>query len=170
MIIGSPGSGKSTLARTLGARLDVPVYHMDREVHWLPGWTERPAEDKPAIVADIIAREAWVFEGGHSKSYAARAARADLLVWLDLPVVLRLFRVIRRSVRDHGKVRSDMPDGCAERFDMLPEFISFILMARRKSREKQMNLYCTAPCPKIRLTGPRSVTEWLDSLPQKECA
>ena len=165
MIIGSSGSGKSTLAQALGQHFDLPVYHMDREVHWLPGWQDRPAEDKPRIVADIVAREAWVFEGGHSSSYGARAARAEMLVWLDLPIGLRLFRIIRRALRDRGRTRPDMQDDCPERLDMLPEFIRFILRTRRDSRRKQRVVFQATDCPKHHLQRPREVDRFLETLP-----
>ncbi|MEM8630401.1 MAG: hypothetical protein AAGF74_04130 [Pseudomonadota bacterium] len=164
MIIGSAGSGKSTLARILGNRFGLPVYHMDREVHWLPGWQDRPEEEKPEIVAEIVGRDAWVFEGGHSKSYGLRAARADLLVWLDMPVGLRLFRVIGRAVRDRGKTRPDMQEGCPEQLDMLPEFIRFILRTRKASRAKQRSAFAAAACPKHHLRTRRAVRDFVESV------
>ncbi|MEO0544195.1 MAG: AAA family ATPase [Pseudomonadota bacterium] len=164
MIIGSPGSGKSTLARTLGERLDLPVFYMDKEIHWLPGWVARPEEEKPSIVARIVANEKWVFEGSHSKTYQLRAARADVLIWLDVPISLRLYRIVWRAVRDRGHVRSDMHEDCPERLDMLPEFIRFILRTRRSTRQKQQALFDEAMCPKFRLTTLGSVRTFLGSL------
>jgi hypothetical protein len=41
MITGGAGPGKSSCARHLGQFLDLPVYHMDKEV-WLPGWLGVP--------------------------------------------------------------------------------------------------------------------------------
>lgn len=61
MIIGQPGSGKSTLANMLGKKTGLPVYHIDREVHWLPGWVERPVEERAARCAKIHAKEQWIF-------------------------------------------------------------------------------------------------------------
>ena len=98
MIIGSSGSGKSTLARLLGEILNLPVYHMDRDVYWRPGWAKRPRGDRIRQVERIVARDAWVFEGSNSNTYNVRAARADMLIWLDIALMLRLLRVIRRSV------------------------------------------------------------------------
>ncbi len=115
MICGQPGSGKSTLARIMGDRLGLPVYHMD-QIHWTPGWVERPKAEKTPLVLDIIGQDAWVFEGGHSATYADRVARADTFIWLDLPVSLRFFRVVWRTIRDHGKVRPDMAPDCPEGF------------------------------------------------------
>lgn len=115
MICGGPGSGKSTLARIMGERLDLPVYHMDH-IHWTPGWVARPSIEKMPLVMEIIGRDRWVFEGGHSSSYAARAARADTFIWLDLPVGLRFWRVVWRTIRDHGTVRPDMAPDCPEGF------------------------------------------------------
>ena len=48
MIVGQPGSGKSTLARLMGEKTDLPVIHVDR-IHHLPGWVERPREEKIAM-------------------------------------------------------------------------------------------------------------------------
>ncbi len=115
MICGGPGSGKSTLARIMGERLALPVYHMD-QIHWTPGWVERPKAEKTPLVLDIVRKDAWVFEGGHSVTYPDRVARADTFIWLDLPVSLRFFRVVWRTIRDHGKVRPDMAPDCPEGF------------------------------------------------------
>ncbi|MEO0918725.1 MAG: hypothetical protein AAFY31_17400, partial [Pseudomonadota bacterium] len=112
MIVGGSGSGKSTLAKAIGARLGLPVFHMDREVNWLPGWVERDRADKTPLVEAIVAREAWVFEGGHSLTYDTRLSRAHLLIWTDAPLWVRLWRVTWRSVRDLGKSRPDLADEC----------------------------------------------------------
>lgn len=170
MIIGGPGSGKSTLARILGDRLALPVYHMDREVHWLPGWVERAQEDKPALVYDIITRAEWVFEGGNATTYQARLDRADLLIWLDVPIWLRLLRVVRRSIVEWGKERADLQDGCAEDPRMLPEFIGFIWRTRKRSRGKMQALFETAHLPKHRLAWLPQVHRFVQSLPLRSHA
>lgn len=164
MIIGAPGSGKSTLARALGDRLDLPVYHIDREVHWLPGWEERAAADKPPIIRRIIAQDAWIFEGGNSTTYAERLARAEMLVWLDAPIWYRLWRVVRRTLRDRGQVRPDLADDCREQVAMLPEFIGFILRTRRGSRARMQALFDAATIPKHRLVWRGDVDRFLTGL------
>ena len=111
MIIGAPGSGKSTLAREVGARLGLPVVHIDT-IHWQPGWVQRPREERLPLAAEVEAREAWVFEGGFSETWPNRAARAELVIWLDLPLGLRLWRVFKRRVRWHGQTRPDLPENC----------------------------------------------------------
>ena len=115
MINGGPGSGKSTLARIMGERTGLPVYHMD-QIHWTPGWVERPSAEKIPLVHEIIARDQWIFEGGNSATYKDRMARADTFIWLDLPVTLRFSRVVWRTIRDHGTVRPDMAPDCPEGF------------------------------------------------------
>jgi adenylate kinase family enzyme len=164
MIIGGPGSGKSTLARALGAHFGLPVYHMDRDVHWLPGWEERAKAEKTPLVERIVALDAWVFEGGHSETYALRASHADLMIWLDLPMPLRLFRVIRRSLRDRGQTRADLADNCPERLRMLPEFIGYIVRTRKTSRAKKQRVFDGAPCEKLRFASAHEVNSYLKAL------
>ncbi|MFQ1700486.1 AAA family ATPase [Loktanella agnita] len=136
MICGGPGSGKSTLARILGERTGLPVYHMDH-IHYAAGWVPRPTEDKDRMSCDIHRRESWIFEGGHSRTYADRVAHADTFIWLDLPVGLRFARVIWRTLRDYGKTRPDMAPDCPEGFhaETLP-FWRWIWRTRHASRIK----------------------------------
>lgn len=164
MIVGGSGAGKSTLARAIGAKLDLPVYHMDREVHWLPGWVERPKVEKAPIVEAIVARDEWVFEGGHSATYGLRLARADLLIWTDAPLWLRLWRVTWRSLRDLGKTRPDLADECPETLNNLPEFWRYLWTNRQKIDARLADLFARATIPKRKLNGFAEIDAFLKEL------
>ena len=140
MIVGGPGSGKSTLARRLGALTSLPVHHMDH-IHHLPGWQPRPMAEKRAMAHAIEAQARWIFEGGMSSTYDSRAARADTLVWLDLPMPLRLWRVIARLWRYYGQTRPDMAEGCVETVGPhTAEFLHWIVTTNRSQRAKIVGL------------------------------
>jgi adenylate kinase family enzyme len=94
-VAGVSGSGKSTLARRLGAGLDLPYTEMDA-LHHGPGWTRRPTFE--ADVRAFAASDRWVCEWQYDDVRPLLAARADLLVWVDLPFRVTLSRVVRRTV------------------------------------------------------------------------
>ena len=142
MVIGPPGSGKSTLSRAIGSELGLPVHHLDHLFH-LPGWGERPKSEVDAMLAAWVAGEAWVIDGNRSTRWAERAARADLILYLERPVALRLWRVVLRVLRHRGEVRPDMAPGCPERFDR--DFIAYILTTRRSYRRKARALVAAHP-------------------------
>jgi len=136
MIVGGPGSGKSTLAQIIGERTGLPVHYMDH-IHHLPDWKPRPTPEKHAMAHAIENTDAWVFEGGMSSTYETRAGRADTLIWLDLPVALRLWRVTARLFRYYGQTRPDMADGCIETVGMHTwEFYVWIIRTRKGNRAK----------------------------------
>lgn len=164
MIIGGAGSGKSTLARRIGACLGVPVYHMDREVFWLPGWAERPKDDQVRQVERIVGLDAWVFEGNNSSTFHLREMRAELLIWIDIPLLTRLVRVVRRNVVQRGDVRTDMADGCPEHLRMLPGFLWFILSTAHSGRAKQRAFFNTSAVPKVRVRSSDDVNTVLETL------
>lgn len=131
MIIGQPGSGKSWLARALGDATGLPVVHIDL-IHWKSGWVERSAAEKDKLVAEVHAQDSWIFEGGHSRSWSERMARADTCIWLDVPLWKRSWRVFRRTIQHYGQPRPDLPEGCPERFNW--EFIRWIWNTRNTGR------------------------------------
>lgn len=95
MIIGGPGAGKTWLGERLAGRLGLPLYHVDDQV-WAPDRSMRPAAEIDAAMTDLALGETWIIEGGNTRTYAIRAARADTLIWLTPPRWLRLARVLRR--------------------------------------------------------------------------
>lgn len=116
MIIGGSGSGKSTLARMLGVITGLPVVHID-PMYWKPGWVQRTSGETHALVSDAALRDRWVFDGNHSCSIPDRMARADHFIFLYLPTYLRLWRVLKRTIVHWGRSRTDMAEGCPERFN-----------------------------------------------------
>ncbi len=92
---GTSGAGKTTLARRVAAVLGVPHVEIDALFHG-PAWTQRPAF--AADVGVLAARDAWVTEWQYAAARPVLLARADLLVWLDLPRRVVLRQVVRRTV------------------------------------------------------------------------
>lgn len=167
MISGQPGSGKSTLAQLLGQRTGLPVHHMDR-IHWTPNWVERDKAAKMEMVKQIYAQPRWIFEGGHSSSLPQRLARADTMIWLDVPVALRLWRVLRRLVVHYGRTRPDMAEGCRETVGAhTVEFLVYIWRTRHSARTRLQAIHDAPPSGLrvVRLTNLRQVRAFLDSLP-----
>ena len=90
--------GKTTLGRELARRLDVPFVELDA-IHHGPNWTELSAEDFRAKVEPLVAKEAWVIEGGYWAKLGDLVLRkADVVVWLDLPIRVWLPRLVRRTL------------------------------------------------------------------------
>lgn len=135
IVMGPPGSGKSTLARQIGARHDLPVFHLDQAYH-RPGW--QPAEEDAfrAEVERLAAQPRWIIDGNYTATLEPRLRAADTLIYLDLPTWLIVPRVVRRILTSHGRVRPDMAAGCPERWD--PAFLRFVCTWNRDRRARNL--------------------------------
>ncbi|MFD1197605.1 DNA topology modulation protein FlaR [Brucella gallinifaecis] len=160
MIFGGAGSGKSTLARTLGKITGLPVIHIDT-IYWLPDWTMRPRDEIGQLTEQIADSDEWIFEGNHSETMAYRAARAEMLIFLDISTPRRLWRILRRTFRYYGKSRPDMAEGCTERLDW--EFLKFAANYRKNGRIRALAFMEKAPAhlEKHHLRNPAEVKRFL---------
>jgi adenylate kinase family enzyme len=101
-MIGTSGSGKSTLASSLAVALGADFLELDSVYHQAD-WVPLPTEEFRRRVASVVAGERWVIDGNYSKVRDIVWARADTVVWLDLPRRTVMRRIIQRSV---GRVAS----------------------------------------------------------------
>jgi hypothetical protein len=96
-VIGCSGSGKSTLAAALAARLGLPHVATDA-VFWTGDWRPTPAAEVHAWLASATAAERWVTDGNFDGDRDLLWARAELIVWLDLPLAAVLGQALRRNL------------------------------------------------------------------------
>ena len=137
LVIGSGGSGKSTLSKRLGKALDLPVIHLDT-LYWSPGWIEPDKVQWAETVRKLIGQATWIMDGNYSGTLAERVAACDTVVFLDLPRIVCLWRVLRRLAKHRGKPRPDMADDCPERLNVT--FLLWIWNYPNRSRRKVVAL------------------------------
>jgi len=123
LVIGSGGSGKTTFARRLAARTGLPLIHLDA-LFWRPGWDPTPADEWHAKVEELVRREAWIMDGNYGGTLDIRLAACDAVVFLDIPRLVCLWRVLRRQLQHGGRSRAELPAGCPERLSW--EFVKWI--------------------------------------------
>jgi adenylate kinase family enzyme len=108
LVFGPSGAGKSTLARHIGARLGIPVVHLDM-IYWNPGWVPVEREPFRERVAEAAAGDAWVMDGNYTNHLDLRLPRAQAVIWLDLPRYVYFPRTVWRMIRHYG--RAAIPTG-----------------------------------------------------------
>ncbi len=123
IIIGSSGGGKSTLARRLGDITGLPVIHLDKEF-WNPNWVETPKDIWQGKVAELLKGNKWIIDGNYGGTMKLRAEAADTIIYLDMNRCLCLYRVLKRRLRNQGKTRPDMREGCKEKINF--EFLKWV--------------------------------------------
>ena len=163
-VIGYSGSGKSTLARILGERYGLPVLHFDR-VHWVTGWQERDRAEVHQMVRGFMEKPAWVIDGNYTKfEYQRRMTEADLILFLDFPRLLCLWRVWRRYLCHRGRTRPDMGEGCPERLDLA--FILWVLWEGRtgQKRDEYRRILAQYPEKTVVLKSQREIDQYLEGL------
>ena len=104
---GTSGSGKTTFAQELARRLGVPYVELDA-LHHGPNWSEPTDEEFRARVREAMdaAPRGWVIDGNYeSKLGDTVIGETDTIVWLDLPLRLKLGRLWRRT---SDRIRDDV--------------------------------------------------------------
>jgi adenylate kinase family enzyme len=96
--VGTSGVGKSTFTSSLARGLGCPFLELDSVFHQAD-WVPLALDSFRAQVADFAAGERWVIDGNYSKVRDLVWARADTVVWLDLPRRTVMRRVVWRTLR-----------------------------------------------------------------------
>lgn len=96
-IVGTTGSGKSRLAEELARTLSLPTIELDA-LYWMPDWQPALFELFHHRVDVATSAEGWIIAGNYGQVRDLVWGRADTLIWLDFPLPLVLWRLLRRTV------------------------------------------------------------------------
>ncbi len=104
-IVGLPASGKSTLAAKISEKLSIPHIHLDR--FWFENGGRQGRHDTPNIdevkakvkerAMEAIKAESWVSDGVYMNVQEEIAPLADTIVFLNIPLSVRLLNHLRRA-------------------------------------------------------------------------
>ncbi len=169
-VAGISGSGKTTLSRALAPRLGVPHIELD-VLHHGPNWTEASSEllREHVEMALAAAPNGWVADGNYEHKLGDLVvARADTLVWIDLPLTLALLRIARRT---SGRIvrRTELWNGNREtiRNAILARdnLFAWAVKSHRKKRRTLPTIASRHPNVQlVRLRSPREVAQFLESV------
>ena len=166
-IVGNSCSGKSTLAKLLSEALGMDLVELDA-LNWLPNWVSlndtNPEEFKRRLET-ATKGDTWVAAGSYSRSRPIFWSRVETVVWLDLPMPLLLYRVIRRSWK---RARSKEPLWGSNWERFWPQFalwrgskslIYWILFHHRRKRRQMLGCSIDPQWSHIRFIRLRSRKE-----------
>ena len=163
MIIGCGGAGKSTLARKLGEKTGLPVVHLD-QIWWAPGnWQhiEKPEFDEKLALE--LEKPRWVLDGNFNRTIEARLEVCDTVIYLDYPRLVCIKNWLGRVIKNWGRHRPDMTEGCNEWFD--PDMVNWIWNFNKKNRVRYCELLNGAKDKRVYiLKSRRQAQKFLDSL------
>lgn len=162
-MIGCGGAGKSTFARRLGQLLDIEVVHLD-SLYWKSGWVETPKPEWAETVAELVRSDAWIMDGNYAGTFDIRVKACDTVIFLDVPRLVCLWRVVKRLFIYRHRTRPDMAAGCNEKIDL--EFILWVWNYPKTHRPKVLELMRENAGSKqmIRLRSPAGVERFLAAL------
>ena len=104
-ITGPSGSGKTTLAAEFARTLGIRLVEIDA-LHHGPNWESCGVDVLRERVLAATDGDGWVTDSTyHTMLGDLVSSRADVLVWLDLPIPLVMWRLLRRT---HVRIRDEI--------------------------------------------------------------
>lgn len=169
VVVGTTGSGKSTLAERLAARIGGDFVDLDA-LNWGPDWTPAPVPEFRERATAALAAECWVVAGNYSKLRDIVWGAADTLVWLDYPLPLVLWRLLRRTIR-RVATREELWNGNRERFrEQFASRESLFLWAIKTYGRRRHEYPAALALPEyahlrvLRFRWPRQMEQWFNSI------
>lgn len=136
MVIGSPGAGKTTLIQKIVVQTGWPLLSLDHEWHQSDYSDAAKIKFRQTQQRFMAEHDDWVIDGNYTGSMDLRLAQADTILWLQVPRLVAIYRILKRSWRFKydRRTRPDMPANFVEHFDQdYREFLSFVWHFKREN-------------------------------------
>lgn len=165
LVIGSSGAGKSTFAKRLGEATGLKVIHLDK-LFWSPNWVEMPKDQwREKVVQTLEASDSWIIDGNYSGTLEMRLKKCDTVIFLDMPRIVCVWRILKRVAFYHKSTRPDMADGCDEKFDW--QFVKWTWSYPTRSKPKVESLLKNSQKNVIRLKSKKEIEGFFADLSVK---
>lgn len=171
LFYGVTGSGKSSATHAYAARTGLPEFSADDDIGWLPGWRQPDTAIQRELAAHIAGQDQWVLDSAYGVWRDLVVPRAELIVGLDYPRWLSLFRLIRRSLR-RVIAREEVCNGNKETLGRLlaaDSIIGWHFRSFTRKRRVMRDLQKAPGASKVLVfRHPRELEEWLQGLPEAD--
>lgn len=97
-VVGAVGCGKSSLARTLAQRAKLPYVELD-SLRYQPHWKKVADQTFFDNVVRNAGASEWVIDGNYELTRDIVWVRAQVLIWVDYPLRIVLWRLLKRTAR-----------------------------------------------------------------------
>lgn len=163
IVIGSSGAGKSVFARRLAEKTGIELIHLDK-LHWKPNWVEPSKDEWDKTVENAVKGEFWIIDGNYSRTLDIRLKACDTVIFLDVPRVVCVWRILKRAATYRKGGRPDLPEGCDEKFNW--DFIKLTWSYPNRSKPKVEALLKNFQDEKnlVRLRSRKEVKSFLKTL------
>ncbi|RPG45672.1 MAG: adenylate kinase [Gammaproteobacteria bacterium TMED134] len=165
-VVGTSGSGKSAFARSIAQKYRVPYVQLD-ELHWKPNWEESSDEEFFPKVEKALLSDRWILDGNYKRTIPIKWKRVQMVVYLDLPFHIVLYRVVKRSFL-RGITKEELWHGNREtvwkHFFTSDSMILWTLRTFHKNRKKYTELFAReeyAHIKFVRLRNKREVESFI---------
>lgn len=168
VVYGNAGSGKTTLAMALHKKLNLPLYHLD-QYHWKPNWERVSDEEFFAKHKQLCNEPAWIMEGIYTRILPERIAHADVVIFLDMPRYLCMWRVLKRAVCNIGKQVPGDPEGCKQSV-FSTKFLEFFTWVWNFNKRNRATVLAMLQSPEYKgkqiyiLRSPQEMDEFIKQL------
>jgi adenylate kinase family enzyme len=98
LVVGCPGGGIASLGHAISERLGIPLVDLEAG-YWRSGALAPSETEWRGRIGEWAATEQWVMVGPPPASMELLVARADWLVFVDLPMAVCLLRAVRDMAR-----------------------------------------------------------------------
>jgi adenylate kinase family enzyme len=155
-VCGLNGGGKTTLAAALAKELN--FRHMDIEQYYFtstdnPYSSSRTREEvEQLLLEDIKKNNCFVFSAVNGDMTPEINDNYDLVVYLDVPLDIRMKRIRQRAIDKFG-------DRVLSGGDMYEQEEKFFAFVEKRTPEKIENWLKTLACKVIRLDGTKPIQE-----------
>jgi adenylate kinase family enzyme len=163
-VVGTSAAGKSTLARELAARLNYQRIELDALYHG-PGWQPASRDEFEARVSAATDVPCWVCDGNYHFTMR-HLLRADLVIFLNYPFRIVLWRVIKRTLR-RLITNEELWNGNRENWRMTfskESIVWWVVKTHHRRKREMPRIMSALEAISLVFHHPRELRKWLRDL------